>query len=247
MLQSKIFLAITIFFLVNVTLAQVVNIENKRIYDDTAGYSGSIDANLSAIKTKDLLVNVFFRPKIQYKTYKHYYLLLSDLMYSKGGDRIYSNSGMTHFQYAYRVKGPLKWESYIQLQYNQLLDQRLKLITGSGLRLKVYDKNKYKFFTGISTFYEIEEFVSSHVINKDFRLSQYISWYIDPKTNYFFSGVFYAQPLIENFDDIRIMGQYSLNFHFTKRTDFRVEFTHFYDSRPAVGVLKSNFNSSVRS
>ena len=35
--------------------AQIVNIENKRIYDDSSGISGSIAANFSAIRNQDLL------------------------------------------------------------------------------------------------------------------------------------------------------------------------------------------------
>lgn len=235
-----------LLFLIQIQFAssQVVNIENKRIYDDTSGASGSIDASFSAMKTKDLLVNIFFRPRIQYKTIKHYYLIITDLMYSRGGDRVYSNSGLVHFQYAYRLKGPLKWENYFQTQYNHLLNQQSKIIIGSGLRLKCYDSKGYKFFTGISAFIEREELINSQIIQNDARLSNYISWYFDPKKHYFFSGVLYLQPSFQDFSDLRIMGQYSLNFHFTKRTDFKVEFTHFYDSRPSLGVVKSTFNSS---
>ena len=224
--------------------SQVVNIENKRIYDDTSGASGSIDASFSGMKTKDLLINVFFRPRIQYKTLKHYYLIISDIMYSKGGDRVYSNSGLLHFQYAYRLKGPLKWENYFQSQYNHLLNQKSRVILGTGLRLKCYDNKGYKFFTGISAFIEREEMIDANIVKNDARLSNYISWYFDPKKHYFFSGVIYFQPSIQNFNDLRIMGQYSVNFHFTKRTDFKVEFTHFYDSNPLLGVVKSTFNSS---
>lgn len=65
------------FFILNYhfLFSQVVNIENKRNYDDTVGFNGSIDANCSAIKTKDLIVNLFFRPRVQYKSRNHYYLI----------------------------------------------------------------------------------------------------------------------------------------------------------------------------
>lgn len=247
MLRNRIVKYFFIWFFIfqfNYSFSQVVNIENKRIYDDTAGVSGSLDASLSAMKTKDLLVNLAFRPKIQYKTVKHYYLFLSDLMYSKGSEKVFSNSGMTHFRYAYRIKGPLKWESYAQAQYNQLLDQRMRALVGTGLRLKFLDTNGYKLFAGLSTFYEYEEIQSTHNLITDIRSSNYVSWFIDPKTNFTFSGVLYYQPLWNNFRDFRLMGQYTLSFHFTKRTDFRLEVSNFYDASPVSGVLKSTFNSS---
>ena len=234
------------FFLLcfSASFSQVVNIENKRNYDDTSGFSGSIDANCSAIKTKDLIVNLFFRPRIQYKSKNHYYLILSDLMYSKGADRVFSNLGMIHFQYAFRIKGPLKWENYYQVQYNQLMDQRSRMLLGTGLRLKCYDKKGYKIFLGSSLFEEREEAVSSNNIHFGTRMSNYLSWYFDPKNHFFFSGVLYYQPLLSDFQNNRFLGQYALNFHFTKRTDFKLEFTHIYASDPLPGVVKSNFNSS---
>ena len=48
--------------------SQVVNIENRRIYDDTSGWSGAFDAGFSAVQNKDLLLNATFRPRLQYKT-----------------------------------------------------------------------------------------------------------------------------------------------------------------------------------
>lgn len=45
---------IVVLFLSESLFAQVVNIENKRIYDDTSGWSGALDAGFSAVQNKDL-------------------------------------------------------------------------------------------------------------------------------------------------------------------------------------------------
>ena len=233
--------------------AQVVNIENRRIYDDTLGWSGAIDAAFSATQNKDLLLTGSFRPRVQFKTKKHYYLFLTDWVYSKGADRVYANSGMIHLRYAYRLphlkdtsrKSPWKWESYSQIQYNQLLDQRLRALAGTGIRVKFYDKKGYKFFAGTSAFYEYEDIQSSGVINQDVRWSNYVSWFVDPKTNFTFSAATYFQPSFQHFDDFRLMGQYALTFKFVKRVDFRIDFTTFYDSRPPEGVREWIFSSSA--
>jgi hypothetical protein len=51
-----------IFLYLNFQIAaQVVNIENKRIYDDTLGWSGTVDASFSAQQTRDLLFSLNFR------------------------------------------------------------------------------------------------------------------------------------------------------------------------------------------
>lgn len=238
LLFSGMFICFTFSF------AQVVNIENKRIYDDTTGISGLIDASVSAMKTKDLLFNFSFRPVVQYKTPCHYYLFINDLMYSKGGSQLYANYGLSHFRYAYRIKGPLKWESYAQVQYNQLLDQRSRSLAGTGLRIKLLDIKGYRLIFGTSTFYEIERINSTNAVTKNMRWSNYFSWFMESKNQLSFSGVMYYQPVWTDLNDFRFMGQYTLIFHVTKRTDFKFEVSHFYDSRPTVGVVKSYFNSS---
>jgi hypothetical protein len=233
--------------------SQVVNIENRRIYDDTSGWSGAIDAGFSAVQNKDLLLTGSFRPRVQFKTKKHYYLFLTDWVYSKGAERIYANSGMIHFRYAYRLgwgrdtvyKSPWKWESYAQIQYNQLLDQRMRALAGSGLRVKFLDKKGYKFFAGTSAFYEYEDIQSSSEIIEDVRWSNYLSWFIDPKTNFSFSGATYFQPNFSDFNDFRLMGQYALMFRFFKRVDFRIDYTTFYDTRPPENVRNWIFSSSA--
>ena len=227
------------------TQAQVVNIENKRIYDDTSGWSGTLEGGFSAVQNDKLLYSLNFRPRVQYKTRKHYYLLLSDIVYT-GGEEVYANSGMLHFRYAYRLwNSPWKWESYAQVQYNELLNQRIRSLAGTGLRWKFWDKNNIRFFVGSSTFYEYEELQTDAVTNEALRWSNYLSWFIDTKKGFSFTAVTYAQPMWADFNDIRISGQYTLAFHVFKRVDLKLEYNLFYDSRPPVGVRNMVFSTSA--
>ena len=228
------------------SFSQVVNIENKRIYDDTAGWSGSLDGGFSAVQNSSLLYSMNFRPKIQYKNRKHYYLMLGDIVYTSGKGQTYANSGMSHFRYAYRIKNsPWKWESYAQVQYNILLNQKIRALAGSGIRWKFYDKNGIRFFVGTSSFYEYEELQTEQVTNDGFRWSNYLSWFIDPGKGWSFSAATYAQPLFSNFRDYRIAGQYTLAFHVLKRLDLKMEYTFFHDSRPPTDIRKTVFTSTA--
>ncbi|MDP5009727.1 MAG: DUF481 domain-containing protein [Crocinitomicaceae bacterium] len=248
------FFFISLYFCYHLQLnSQVVNIENRRIYDDTSGFSGSIDAAFSAVQNKNLLLSGSFRPRVQYKSKKHYFLFLTDWMYTKGENQVYANSGMIHFRYAYRLKSfkdslkksPWKWESYAQMQYNQLLDQRLRALFGTGLRVKVLDKSGYRIFVGTSTFFEYEDIQSSEITHRDYRWSNYLSWYFNPKPSFSFTAVTYFQPLWKDLNDFRFMGQYTLNFNVFKRTDFRFEFNTFYDSNPPIEIRNWIFNTSI--
>lgn len=231
---------------------QIVNIENKRIYDDTLGWSGALDGGFSAFQNQDLLLNANFRPRVQYKTSRHYFLFLTDWFYSKSPDKVFANAGMVHLRYAWRlksfkkaIKNPWKWESYAQVQYNQLLDQRIRALVGSGFRLKALDNKGYRIFAGTSTLYEYEEIRTSGLIYKNLRWSNYLSCFINPKPNLSLSAVTYFQPLWQNFSDFRIMGQYALNINIFKRTDLRFEVNHFFDSNPPPDVRKFIFSTML--
>ncbi|MES2587498.1 MAG: DUF481 domain-containing protein [Bacteroidota bacterium] len=234
-LRTSIFFSFIVS--INICFSQIVNIENKRIYDDTMGWSGALDASFSFIQNKDILFNLNAKSRIQFKSAnrKHYFFLLSDFFYS-GGEKVYANSGMGHLRYAYRIKqSGWKWESYAQTQYNQLLNQKLRSLVGTGIRAKIISKEKIKTFVGTSVFYEYEEIQPNNQFNSDFRWSSYLSWFMNFK-NLSFSGTSYYQPLISDFSDFRFSGQYSLNTQLTKKLRFKTELNLFYDSNPPENV-----------
>lgn len=226
--------------------AQVVNIENKRIYDDTLGWDGEITGLFSAQQNKDLLLKANLRPRIQYKFKKQNLFLIGDYLFAKGKDRVYSNTGMFHFRYDYQIKeSRWKWEAYTQIQYNELLDQRYRFLIGTGPRFKILNKKNWKFFAGTSTFYEQEQYVSTNQIQEDARWSNYVSWFINPKSFFTFSGATYYQPLWTDFNDHRILGQYTLSFKITKQFSVKMNLNFFHDSNPQPEVRKTIYATTV--
>src|SRR5574343_603890 len=149
----KQFVVICLIFFSEFCFSQVVNIENKRIYDDTAGWSGALDAGFSAVQNKDLLLNANFRPRVQYKTPKHYYLFLTDWYYSKGADRVYANTGMAHFRYAYRLQGKnaTKKSPWIKKDIESLREHLHFLNT----RIFSHQLKSLKVIVGATTFHGI--------------------------------------------------------------------------------------------
>jgi len=228
------------------TFSQIVNIENKRIYDDTSGWSGSLDASVSAAQNDELFYSAGFRPRVQHKTRKNYWFLISDLSYTGSQTKTYANSGMSHLRYSRRLNnGPWKWEAYGQVQYNELLNQKLRALGGTGLRWKFIDTNNVRFFVGSSLFYEYEELQEEHILNEAVRWSNYLSWMINLKSGFYFTAVSYVQPNIEDFGDVRYAGQYSLGMAIAKHVDFRFETNIYYDSKPPVNVREFVFSSSA--
>lgn len=271
--------------LANSAFSQVVNIENKRANDGTYGFSGALDMTLSMVQQKDLLVTVHLKPLIQYKfsgksdakykrdmdsnkvislhedsivpdKNKHLLLLINDLKYTGARKNTYANFGMSHLRYAYRIgNSGWKWESYGQLQYNQLLLQKVRGIVGTGLRAKLLDvhpdsENKayaMRLFAGSSVYYEYEEIKYSdrpmEYLNQ-VRWSTYLSTYFNFKHFEFISST-YIQPNLARFKDYRISGDYALLLRVSEPFSVKLNYTHFYDAFPPINVTRRTFSFSV--
>jgi hypothetical protein len=242
-MTSKLFSIYFLFSLHSIS-AQIVNIENKHIVEDTSGWAGVIDAGLSMVQNKSLLISSSLKSRIQHRTRNNYILWINDVGYAGSNKIVFNNTGMSHLRYANRIYKGLKWESFVQVQYNQILSQKLRALIGSGLRLKILDTNYTKAFCGISTFIEYEELRNPVIYQTDLRASSYLSWFVSPHNRYSFSGTAYYQPLWKDFKDYRLMLQTSLTFPFLKKIDFKIDFNLQYDSRPPKDILKLIFSSS---
>ncbi len=274
-------LVILLMVFTGTVCAQVVNIENRRVNDGTYGFSGALDMTLSAQRQKDVLVTVHFKPLIQFKfngkrdfhfkeadvrdtaqkggtpkpdRNKHLLLLINDLKYTGAKKNTYANFGMSHLRYAYRIgNSGWKWESYTQIQYNQLLLQKVRTLLGTGLRTKIADispvdggsvRRAARLFAGTSLFYEYEEINYTDrpmEFNNTVRWSTYLSTYMNFK--YFeFSSSTYIQPNIATFKDYRVSGDYVLLVRISDPFSIKFNFSHFYDSRPPETVIPHTYS-----
>jgi hypothetical protein len=264
--------------------AQVVNIENRRVNDGTYGFSGALNLTMSAYKQKDLLLSVQFQPLIQYKfsgksdfklkevaikdtnevettkkpdKNKHMILLINDLKYTASNGTTYANFGMAHLRYAYRIANSAwKWESYAQIQYNQLLLQKVRTLVGTGFRVKMLDlkpkeggyaQRAARLFMGTSVYYEYEEINPKPrpiQYSNTLRWSTYLSSYLNFKYVEFSSST-YIQPNTARFKDFRFSGDYALLFKVSKPFSIRLNYSHYYNSMPPEKVAPSTYSVSA--
>ncbi|MBW7868406.1 MAG: DUF481 domain-containing protein [Brumimicrobium sp.] len=266
---------------------QVVNIENRRLGDGSYGFSGALDLSFSAQKQKDVLMSLNFKPMIQYKfnwrekknssetsnskdslqkdasqvknekEYKHLLLLINDLTYTAAKGVKYSDFGMSHLRYSYRIAHSVwEWESYSQIQYNKLLLQKVRYILGTGLRVGIFDikpkegqyiNRQIRMFAGSSVFYEYEEINYSDRpmgFENAFRWSSYISTYLNFK-QFELTSTTYFQPNLMRFKDVRYSGEYSVLFRVSNPFSIRFSYSHFFDSMPPETVTRDTWSVRV--
>lgn len=223
-------------------VAQIVNIESRRIITDTTGFNGHADFNFFANQSKYRLLTFGSEAQVQYKTRNSLLLLLGNINYTKAQETDYLNDGFVHLRYNYKFGKRVRWEAFAQVQYNRLLALKQRELLGTGPRFKIADRKTIHAYLGILAMYEHEILSTAEPQQYNFRSSQYLSWTISKDKKISFTGTMYYQPLYRNFADYRISGQYNFMVLLSQKLYLKNTLNLLYDSRPAMGAVNTLYN-----
>jgi len=153
------------------------------------------------------------------------------------------DDGFQHIRYNYRLNKLLTWEAFTQLQYNELIQLRLRWLLGTGPRFQLLNKNNSRFFLGMLYMYEYNEERTKEngpiQFLRDHRLSSYLSYQFNPTDVLSFAGTIYIQPVLNDFSDIRISSQSTLLFKISSKLQYSTSFSLLYDSDVLEGVQET--------
>lgn len=225
--------------------AQIVNIETQRIHSDTTGLDGTLEAGFTVNQNNSLLLSATTTAHTQYKTKKDLYMIVGNWRFTNAGNSRFVNDGMIHFRYNHKFTNWLRLEAFTQIQYNELLNLRLRYLVGMGPRFKFLNRNWAHFYTGTLYMFEYENHSISDTLEYNNRLSAYLSWTINPNGNFSFIATTYYQPKLTDWSDYRLSGNYMLRFKAFKRLSFKIEFNFLYDSTPPSGAPPFVFNGTT--
>ncbi|MFT4533477.1 MAG: hypothetical protein ACJA1A_003187 [Saprospiraceae bacterium] len=221
--------------------SQIINVESKRIATDTLGFSGTMGMSMSASRFTQSYVAAELSSQVQWKTNKNLYLLLGDFQIVNAGGESFNNSGFGHFRFNSKFSTKTSLELFTQLQYNSVTKITARFLNGAGLRFKLSPYETAKVYWGVAAMYEYEELSDPQIINKDIRLSTYLSFTLAPVKTITLRNTTYAQPLTGDFNDYRLLNNTTLRFGITKNLSFSTDFSFLYDSRPPIDVPNINY------
>ncbi len=243
--MKKYFLVFILLLFCRTLFSQIVNIESQRIHNDTTGWDGTLDAGFSVNQNNTLLVSATTGAHVQYKTKKDLFMLLGNWRFTNGGTERFMNDGMAHFRYNHKFNNWLRLEAFTQVQYNELLNLRIRYLVGMGPRIKFLDKKFINMYVGTLYMFEYEQQAITDTMEYNNRLSAYLSWTIDPNPDFSFVATTYYQPKLTDWSDFRISGNYALKFKAFKRLAFKVEFSFLFDAIPPPGIRQFVFTGTT--
>lgn len=234
---------IVCFIVINInTYSQIVNIESRRMRTDTVGWSGDAAANFQLSKNTATIYDFGANIHFQFKQKNYLFLFLNEYRIIKGGDTKFVNSAFSHIRYNQKVtKDLLRWEAFVQAQYNGALDVGLRGLAGTGPRIKICDNEILRMYAAALYMYEYEENIEKTIFNRQHRISSYLTLTLDVGNLEFINTTYY-QPNIKSFKkDYRIASQTNLDFKITRNLKFSTGFSYRYESEPFPGIPKETY------
>ncbi|MEX0967398.1 MAG: DUF481 domain-containing protein [Bacteroidia bacterium] len=229
----RLFYFITLFSLFSGTLmAQVVNIESQRLNKGKDGLAGTIDLNLSWTHTVTDVLQTGNKIQVQYLKGRSKILMLSDLTIIRTNTTDLINNGFQHLRYNYQHKRWLIWEAFTQIQYNQVQKLDLRGLAGTGPRFRFVQNDTVSLHIGTLYMYEYEELTEGLPLERNHRLSSYVSFDLEITDKVNIDHITYYQPVITHFNDFRVSSELVVTFKITRRLTFGVKGNYVYDSRP---------------
>lgn len=233
----------TVFILIIASLlfistinAQILNIENKRFYNDTNAFVGIARFKFNVTHNTVKIFEYGNSIQMQYQKNKFRTLLLLDNQFSKVDTQFFANSGYFHLRLSYKIHSHITIEVFTQLQNNRLLKLNLRFLTGAGPRFKLIDKKKIKTYVASIPMYEYEINTIDAEPFQTIRLSNYFTMSINLNEILYINSTSYFQPNLQNKSDYRLSEDISANFTIKKNIVFRSSFNMLYDTFQPTGV-----------
>lgn len=226
--------------------AQVANVEARRVKTDTVGWYGEVNTGFKVVKEVGKVFSSNSDVRVQYKTSKDLYLLLSEYNWSRASEKSFTNNFYLHLRYNRKLnKDWIRWEAFTQYQFNEITKIRLRLLNGTGPRYKLLGKELGSVYLGTLYMFEYTHELNEGkdiLIKKEHRMSSYLSFSIFPNDILSIISTTYYQPRIDKWKDYRVSNIIDVRAKISKRFSISMLYKLNFDSYPAVGISKLSYS-----
>ena len=231
--------------------AQLVNIEAKRMQTDSVRFTLNADFSFDHSNNDGTVVNEIdaaLTTQFKSKDLRKIYFLLGNYKLIDSEEKNLQNAWFLHGRFNYQFTQKLRFELFLQGQYNQLLVVEQRNLVGAGLRVKWVDKERFTGYLGNSYMYEVEYSDQAGTTKYNHRNSTYFTLSYAPKTGKFsVANTLYYQPLYRDLNDYRILEQFRLDIPLSGWLKIFTIYNYYFDSKTPLNTEEytSNLNIGV--
>lgn len=247
MLQ-KLSILLVLSTLPQLSFAQLVNIESQRMQTDSIRFALNADFSFDYTNNDGSVVNQIngaLTSQFKSRDLRKIYFFIGNYKLIDSDEKSLQNSWFLHFRFNYKLTQFWRIETFVQSQYNELLEVQQRNLAGLGIRMKILAKKQITSYAGYSYMYEMEKNIDENLKFYNHRNSSYLTLIYNPKSYRFsISNTVYYQPLFRDFSDYRILEQLRLDVPLSKVFRIFSLFNYYYDSATPSGndEYTSNIN-----
>lgn len=219
-----------------------VNIESHRRERSELGFSGTLSTDL-VLRTGNVEhFRLGIRGRVDYVTARTTTFIVGRGDLGFLGDNRFNNAGLVHVRHGWAWHERVMPEAYAQVNYDEPRALDARVIVGAGARLRLAETERAGLWLGTGYMYERERLdlpdTAMHPSRtSDHRWSNYLAGRLSAGAGLFLVATGYAQPRFDDFGDIRILTDLSLNISLTRMLSLAITFSLRYDSRPPDDIV----------
>jgi Protein of unknown function, DUF481 len=251
-MRSRIALAILFLLSYHPAQSQILRVDKNHLESDSAGYFAlyaeanfSLDNRSVSPDEKLVYTRLSSKADVLYVSKRHAYILINSIEYQSSTNATPFSTGYTHFRINFRRQHKISYETYAQIQYDEVRRMELRMLAGGGIRFTAIDQEGVDIHLGSGAMYEVERWreiendPSSDFYKEMPKLSNYlgVEFTLSKHVNLNLWGLY--QVGYDSQDDItrnRYAIEASLNFKLSKRLIWINRFTYFYDAQPVIPI-----------
>jgi hypothetical protein len=225
-MKVKILLYGLLFYFSSI-YSQIANIESNRIYNDTTKWTGFLNFNLNFIQDDIKIIQFGNQFHIQYKKDNTILLFINDISIIKTADKTSHSYNIQHLRYNYKLSEHITYESFLQTQYNKVLDINLRSDFGNGLRFRLKN-SKLKIYYGFLIMYERYFYNTESCYKNGFLYDNYLSFIFHINDRLKILNTIYYQPYVNDLKNFKILDNFSISYNITKTINLEESLYYLY-------------------
>ena len=219
----------------------ILNVERLKSEEST-GFTGRVSSTLSLKAGNTEIVQIGGSLGLGLRKEEHWARGFAGLDWlQKGSEEILDNKYL-HLRYNYIFRERLRTFHFLQLQTNQDLFLKRRLLLGSGVRYRLVEGGEAGLDIGSGLMMETEHLDPQKLspgedsTTEALRMANLLvgSGPIGDASKW--TAVVYYQPALDGFEDYRLLGEAGLSVKVTDSLDLTVDLAWRHDSRAPVGL-----------
>lgn len=225
--------------------AQIVNVQGQLAKaPEKDGVVGQIEAKIDWREGNNPLLQFGGVAALLVHEGKFLGLALVKGEYGESRDVVLSKKTFEHVRARYTIDCRWKWEAFAQHEFDRFRRLSVRAIAGTGPVLQILHDKDFAILAGAAYLFEFEQLderpgtIDAGDRTIFHRASFYVTGVEKVGTHVSIVQTLYAQPRLDDPEDVRVLGELSVTTKLSKRIALTDSFTVAYDRTPPDGIKR---------